>query len=198
MGEGGERTLTIRKKLFVPKEPYIFSKDARYPKESLCQIMFYDYIYLVRLLGDMKKHDRWGRNNLRNHLSWVLARGDDRLEYCERISCPVCKKEPVSHFSARISRSGEASVDISYTCCGSLDCTEEIQAMGGDSSLVLSLQFSSIQIHSALCNIQEDICDVFRQAFKLPRDPDVLTAFTFFSAGAQLGLFLFQREENHD
>lgn len=175
------------KRRYAPTSPYIFGDKAEYPGKSIEEVMFFDYLHLRRIVVRLKENGVW--NDLRHHLHWVFRRGEDRLQYCERILCPQCGKNPVSQFAARISRSGEANVGIEYTCCGFLECTSKIQAQGQNCCLVLPLQFSMIRLHDSLTEVQHDLGEVFRQAFKLPKDLTPEITFQFFSAGPQLDLF---------
>lgn len=97
------------KLIYVPQGPY-FIKSGNKAKKSLEEFMFENYFWLATERNRLNAYLRANsvKNEIHNHLLWLLDRGEDRVA---KQICPYCKEKNISFFGYSFNEKKY------YTCC---------------------------------------------------------------------------------
>lgn len=161
---------------YNPTGPYCFKTGKRAGK-CIEKLMFDNYTYLVWQMKEITKKPNNFKNELHEHLEWLLKKGEDRQP---KMVCPQCGQKPVKYFSIITSYCG-ISVRKDFTCCGSSGCQTKLLGMAaGNHAKLEPFKFSVLQ--RLATNIdRKQLLGVYREAFDLPNRITKEIAFQFFS-----------------
>ncbi len=160
------------------KEPYVLQTGNK-RGQALEVLMFADYPYLDKLLTKIRVEGSDSRieNKLESHLSWLLARGENRKT--KRI-CPYCKENFVEYFSLMYSRGGDFSISPSYTCCGNNECRRKIQRESFGRVYFMPFRFSVLKRFRKKSD-QKRVAELFKIIFGLEKPLNRQRLFNFFA-----------------
>jgi hypothetical protein len=132
----------------------------------------------IRWLYNKYYRGATNKNQLHEHLEWLLERGENRIA---KKLCPHCGVNPIKYLTILGDDRFGYSIDSYYSCCSDKQCHKAAASMGSvNTPTYLPIKFSSI-LHFSVKKDQQLFIDTLKDIFGFTR-LNKQKVFEFFKA----------------